>query len=206
MADDDELQLLDVDLGELLESFTPSRANVEAGLLLGIGACVAGAVVMWHPIHVADAANWDLPWYAEKPNWSWFGVGFIGFLGAAVFAIGVALLAYSCWQAAHRVDVCVGGFCYVVPHSVVAIRWGVVRSVMEVIEHEHLPEFIQILYAIRSLLRPKPVTRSYTLTTWAGRVYAFDGNSIRRLHRFGQLLREQSDAHSIAWATADLRA
>ena len=46
MAVDDESPLLDADLGELLEAFAPSRANLGAGLLLGGAACVAGAVVI----------------------------------------------------------------------------------------------------------------------------------------------------------------
>ena len=203
---DDELQLLDADLGELLEAFAPSWANVAAGLLLGVGACVAGAVVIWHPLHAADAANWDLPWYAEKPKWSWVSFGVIGFLGAAVFAGGVGLMLYAQWLAAHRVDVYAGGFRYGVTSSATAVRWSEVRSVLEVVEYEHLPEFIRVLDIIRSLFKSRPVNRTYPVTTWAGRVFAFDANSIRRLARFGQLLREQSDAHSIAWATADLRA
>ena len=205
MADDDELRLLDIGLGELVEAFAPSWSNIGAGLLLGVAACFGGAVVIWYPLHALDAANWDLPWYAAKPKWSWFGVGVFGLVGAAIFACGVAMLAFARWLAVHRVDVCAGGFRYVVPGRETAVRWGAVRGVLELVQYEHMVAHIHVLYALILLFRPKPVSWTYTATTWDGREFAFDGNSVRRLSRFGPLLREQANAHSVAWLTVDLR-
>ena len=69
----------------------------------------------------------------------------------------------------------------------------------------HVPKS-QFGLAPAKLLLPKLASKGYTVTTKGGIDYSFNGDSVKKIKRFGELLRERADVAGISWDTVEVHA
>jgi hypothetical protein len=181
-------------LGDCLGSFKPMLGNIIAGFILSlllIGAGVVGLTFVWREVYLAGG---DLPLHVQKGmGWSTVALGSV--LAAGAIVGGIVLARYSRWLLSHGVDVCADGFCYRVGASGDNVRWSEVASIRETVLYERPP----LLKGAAKLLLPKMKSRSFLVTTKAGKDYSFDGNSVKGINRFAELLRKQADRFTLPW-------
>jgi hypothetical protein len=186
------------ELGERIEVFRPMMGNVIAGFILSGLVLVGSAAAIFFPLRAAYLANWNLP-FDVKTGWSWLAVGLCEVLGIGLLIGGLALLVYSRGLLSHCVEIYANGFRYCSGRSAECVLWTHVSHVRELILYERHP----ILKGPAKFLLPKVASTSYLVHTISGKEYGFDGNSIRSIKRFGNLLREQSQRLSLPWETVE---
>ena len=77
------------------------------------------------------------------------------------------------------------------------IAWTTVALIREIILYERPP----ILKGPASLLLPKIASKSYLVTTSDGQKFCFDGNSVAKIKRLGEMLHERAMALELPWET-----
>jgi hypothetical protein len=185
-------------LGARIELFTPMMGNIVAGgifsfLLLGGGLALTGFI-----LREVYRAGGNLPVEA-KQGMSWIAVGLGSALGVGFVVGGVLLARYVRWLLSHRVEFCENGFRYHEGRATEEVTWVSVASIRERILYERPP----ILKGPVKLLLPKMASSSYVVVTTNAKEYSFDGNSIRRIKRFGELLRERAGQAGVPWETVE---
>jgi hypothetical protein len=187
----------DARLGNCLEIFKPMPANIIAGFIIGIlliGGSLALFTFLLREVHLAGG---NLPLYAKK-GMCWLVVGLGSVIGIVLMVGGVVVTIYSKGLIASRVEVYVNGLRQCSRRSNEQILWCDVEKVRETILYERPP----LLKGPLKLLLPKCSSASYTLVT-PTKEYSFDGNSIKAIKRFGDLLRERAQLTSLPWETVE---
>jgi hypothetical protein len=133
----------------------------------------------------------------KEESWLTAGLGLL--LGLVGIVGGVVFAGYARWLLYHDVELCEHGFRYRQGKATEEVPWSAVTSVRETILYERPP----ILKGPAKLLLPKLASRSYTVITKSGKKYSFDGNSIKRIKRFGALLHERVDQVGVPWETVE---
>ena len=187
-----------VELGDRIETFKPRLANIVAGgvislLLIGAGIAIVGLIS--REVYLAGG---KLPFDA-KQGMSWIAVGIGSPIGVGLAVGGVLLIRYLRWLLRHEVGICTNGFRYQQGDESDDVLWRDVASIRETIVYERPP----ILKGPAKLLLPKLASKSYTVITKAGMEYGFNGDSVRNLKRFAELLREQGNRARISWDTIE---
>jgi hypothetical protein len=188
----------EVSVGERIAVFKPTTSNIVAGFILSSLCFAGGIAAIGFPLRGASLANWSLPFEA-KTGWCWFAVGGFCAMGIILTIGGVVTAAYSRGLISRCVEICQGGFRYCSQRSTVGVPWTSVSSITETILYERPP----LLKGPAKLLLPKFKSKSYRVVTCSAQEYAFDGDSIKEIARFGEILREQANRLSIAWVTVE---
>lgn len=185
-------------VGKPLASFVPSSTNVGAGFILSALLMVVGLAAIFSSLNGAHQAHWDLPFNVKK-GWCWSAV--IGFCAIGTVAIvGSILLAlYSRRLISRRVEMFANGFHFISNSSSDIVRWSDVRLIRETLLKERPP----ILKGPAKLLLPQITSYRYTVIMATGKEYDFDGNSIKAIQQFGNLLRERAAALALSWETVE---
>ena len=185
-------------LGPRLESFRPAMSNVVAGAILGLLLVGGGLAILGFIGREVYLAGGNLPFYAKK-GMCWLAVG-LGSLCAVALIFGGGFLAWLVrWRLAHDVEMYENGFRYRASKNSEEITWDAVASIRETILYERPP----VLKGPAKLLLPKVASKSYTVITISGKEYRFDGNSIKQIQRFGEMLREQAQIAGLTWETVE---
>jgi hypothetical protein len=185
-------------LGDLIEEFRPMMGNIVAGMIISAAMVLGGAAAILLPLRQAYLAHWHLPLNVET-GWSWLAVGGFALIGVLLVVFGALLAIYSKGLMSRRVELRENGFRYCSRKSGEDVTWAEVNLVQETNLHERPP----ILKGPAKLLVPKIVSTSYTLNTASGRKYCFNGNSIKAIKRFGELLRAEAGRRSLNWETIE---
>lgn len=186
-------------MGQQLGVFRPMVGNIIAGFIISALLVAGGLAMIGGPTLKAAGRDWDLPNYDEH-GLAWLWLVLFWMIGLGLVAAGVALARYSQGLISHRVEVWTDGFQFWKRGSAEEVRWTAVRLVRETIHYERPP----ILKGPAKLVLPKLASWSYSVTADTGTSYEFDGNSVKAIKRFGQLLRERTNAHSIPWEQVEV--
>lgn len=185
-------------LGDLIEGFRPSSANIVAGMVISIALMIGGALAIVLPLRQAYLARWHLPFEVDK-GWCWLAVGGFALIGAILVVVGAFLARFCKGLLSRRVELRENGFRYCSRQSIDDVPWTDVSLVQETNRHERPP----ILKGPAKLLIPKVISTNYSVLTVAGKKYHFDGNSVKAIKRFGVLLRAEAYRLSISWETIE---
>lgn len=173
------------ELGDCLETFQSSRANIVAGFILSVLTLAGGIAAIWLPLRGAMELHWQLPFNAER-GWCWWAVGLAWLLGVVLIGAAAALAVLSRGLIGRRVEFCRDGFRHHSRQSTDTVRWSDVKLIQEQIVYERAP----ILKGPAQLLVPKKASTSFKIVTASGNAYQFDGNSVRKIRAFGTRLRD----------------
>jgi hypothetical protein len=180
-------------LGPPTDVFKPGMENVIAGfifvaLLIAIGVgCLA-----WQ-VSILIEYDFRLPWKAERGA-SWLSVCVFLVAGVVGIGCGIGLIFFVRRLASTRVYSCPAGIYQVCRGRVTVFPWLRIESVTETILQEHLPLKGGVKY-----LAPAGKSRSYVVRRNDGVEMKLDGNSIRRLVKFAQLLQDEAAKRDIRW-------
>jgi hypothetical protein len=188
----------DAQLGELDAVFEPMSANIVAGFIISLLLIVGGLSAIGFSLHAAHVAGWKLPTNAER-GWSWINVGLATLLGVALITGGLVLGRFARGLMSHRVEVFAKGFRYCSRGSAEPVLWTNIGGIRETILYERPP----ILKGPAKLLLPKVASFRYLVVTNRGKEYSFDGNSIKSIERFGNILRAQAERLSLPFETVE---
>ena len=183
---------------DCIEEFRPMAANLLAGFLLATLLAFGGAAAIVFPIRGAYLAGWRLPFWVEK-GWSWGAVGIAVLLGIFLMACGVLLLVFTRGLIGRRVEVCAAGLRYFAEDIGEDVPWNEIAGIRETLLYERPP----ILKGPAQLILPKFVSAFFLVVTTSGRELRFDGNSIKGIRRFGEILREQAGRLDLPWETVE---
>jgi hypothetical protein len=186
----------DAELGVPREVFKPALSNVIAGFIISALLVGGGAAAIGFPLHAAQAAGWNLP-FDTKIGWSWLAVALVSVIGIGLIIGGVLLAKYVQSLISICVETYTQGFRYHARHSTENVLWLDIIRITETVLHQRPP----ILKFPASLLLPKVASHSYTVATKFGKEYSVDGNSIKRIKHFGDVLRAQARRLSLRWET-----
>ena len=95
----------------------------------------------------------------------------------------------------HRVEICVNGFRSWSGKSSEEVAWTEIARIRQTTLYERHP----IVKGPVKLLVPKIASTIYSIVTISGKEYAYNGNSIKELERFGEILRQHADRLSLKW-------
>lgn len=184
----------DAPVGERLQIFRPMRGNIVAGFIISSLSFVGGAAAIGVSLRAAYLAHWNLP-FDVKNGWCWLAVGLFCLIGVVLIVIGVVLAAFSRGLISHRVEICQEGFRYCSRQSTEGVLWASVSRIRETTSYERPP----LLKGPAKLLLPEIANASYTIVAISGKEYVFDGNSVKAIKQFGEVLREQAKRLSLPW-------
>ena len=189
----EELSLLPevASLGPQTEEFRPATANIFAGLviafLLAIGAIAAFSL----SLHLLVKARFNLPLFDDN-KLSWFAVGAIILLASAMTILGMEFLLRVRGLAAFRLYLCTTGFYVVRNQNINVFHWDEISEIIE----EHVPDRVHLQHQVKLQVG---TSKRYVITRQDGHQETIDGNSIRRLIRFSQMLRAEAETRGIPW-------
>jgi hypothetical protein len=186
----------DAELGVPREVFRPALGNILAGFIISALLVGGGAAAIGFPLHAAQTANWNLP-FDTKIGWTWLAVGLVSAIGVGLIIGGVLLARYVRGLIPIWVETYTQGFRYHARQTTENVLWVDIIRITETILHQRPP----ILKFPARLLIPKVASHSYTVATKFGKEYSFDGNSIKRITRLGDVLRAQARRLSLRWET-----
>jgi Protein of unknown function (DUF3592) len=186
------------DLGAKREVFSPRMANTVAGFIISALLVVGGTAAIGLPLREAYLADWNLPVYV-KTGWCWLAIGVLAVVGVFLAAGGIVLMRFSKALLSHRVELFANGFRFGPQDSAEVALWTNVVRVRETILYERPP----ILKGAAKLLLPKIASASYVIVTKSGKEYGFDGNSIKEIQTFAQVLRDLANRLSLPWETVE---
>ncbi len=186
-------------LGEKVETFKPMMGNIVAGFILGLLSCGGAAIMFGFVIRAAFRKNWNIPLIAED-GLSWLLFAAFLFGATALFVMGLAFMHLSRSLIGLRVDIYANGI-RVRPQYIMYedIHWSEVSLIQETLSYKRPP----ILTFPASLLLPKVSSVSYIIFASNGKQYAFDGNSVKAIRRFGRILRERATIASVKWESLE---
>jgi hypothetical protein len=175
-----------LDLGDRIDVFKPKRQNIPLGLFLSTLLMVVGAAAIGFPLHAAYRADWNLPLDPVQrvqgggPKSSWPAVGVLCLLGIGLTVGGIALAVYSWRLIWGRVEIWTNGFRFCSRRSAEDVFWADIVRIQETLHYG----------------------TSYTVETKSGKKYRFNGDSVKGIQRFGDVLRQQADRLSLPWELA----
>jgi len=190
------------ELGHRIKVFRPWKANIVAGYAFSVIMVVAGAALVGFPPLAPD--HWNLSLDVEK-GWYWLAVGSFSLIGLGLVIGGVILAVYSRRLASSWVEVCTHGFRNCRGATDVSVRWTDISRIKETIRYDYDTALGKKL---RTKIRLPTVTnciRSYRIMTKEGEEFCFNGNSIKGIKRFAELLREHANRLSLLWETVEKR-
>ncbi len=111
--------------------------------------------------------------------------------------VGIGVFAHGIMSS--FVEICRDGFRFKWRTSAESVPWKLVTRIQETIFYERPP----LLKWPASLLLPKFASASYLVFTATDKSYPFDGNSVREIKRFGEVLRRKAEELSVLWETVE---
>jgi hypothetical protein len=184
------------ELGKPLETFQPAMENLIAGYILMVLVFIGGALGLFflirHVIEVkGDMDFWqargkhDLPWFL----WGLLVLACFGaFLGSFGFWIYVESIR------SQRIVLCEEGLCFFMGKISQPVRWDQITCIQELVKREHFPLKGVAKYAV-----PMGKDRSYVVCRKDCYKASVDADEIRRIGRFGKILKEQAALRGIPW-------
>lgn len=178
-------------LGPHIEVFKPAAANILAGFvfifLFAVGAIGVSSFLLFRVIK----ANFNLPFYDEDQlAWLWVILLSLAPIGMLVGAATCTILVRNLLS--FRLYCCPAGF-YIIRHGEIQVfRWEEVSRITETVFRERI-------HLQHNLKLPAGASRSYLIERQDGHEETLDGNSIRRLVKFSQILRAEAEARGIPW-------
>ena len=191
----------EIELGDKLDVFKPMVGNIVAGFILSALLIAASAAAIAFPLRGAYERGWQLPFEFVNRGWSWPTVGLFVLLGIGLAAGGVFLLYYATSLISRRVEFYADGFCVYAGRRSELVLWTDVDQIRETILYERPP----ILKGPAKLILPEFASRFFAIHTTSGNEYQFDGNSVKALRHFAEILRETSDRLSIPWQIVEMQ-
>ena len=188
------------ELGALVQTFGPSKANMLAGLVIGaLGLLVGGSLVAWM------IATGFSPYDNERPGPDkhlpvWLGSVF------AVVGSGIAIagLSVAVWVVRHfsfRVYVCSRGFGYTASGGIVVFLWDQIKEVEERIVQKRIK--VASAAEVVDVRAPFGKDTSYRVRHRAGREFTFTENTLKRHRKLGRLIQEEARRRGIPCHTAE---
>jgi hypothetical protein len=176
---------LPADAGEPLHEFRPSMANVISGIILAqllFGFGIGAFLLIVREFGLANAnANGLL----------WAGTAFLGAVGVGA-AIGATLfLRFAVRLASQRIWLCSNALCIGSSGRFDVFFWDEIDVVREVVFEEHLP--------LHGIPLPAGRSRRFEITPKEGQLLVVNGNDVKRIERFGQVLKEIAETRRVAW-------
>ena len=156
---------------------------------------MAAIVFPWREAYLA---NWKLPFQVQR-GWCWLAVGGLSATGLMLVTVGVGIGVFAHGIMSSFVEICRDGFRFKWRTSAESVPWKLVTRIQETIFYERPP----LLKWPASLLLPKFASASYLVFTATDKSYPFDGNSVREIKRFGEVLRRKAEELSVLWETVE---
>jgi hypothetical protein len=178
-------------LGAPIDRFRPPLVRALLELVAGVMMVPVGLVRTYEGV-CGIVLLQGVPWWRDGGD----SAVFTTVTGLALVGVGPWLARRHFRLLAHEVELCERGFRYADGREEVAVRWHAVAGVREVLSSENLP-----FTGLAGEVLPKGVVCSYEVVTRRGEAYSFDEDSVRRIDRFGRLLRESALRNGIPWDT-----
>ena len=173
--------------------------NIVAGGIISLLLIFGGLALFGFLVVEAYLTGGNMPFWVKK-GMSWFAVGLGSVLSIGITIGGGYLAWYVHWLLSHEVELYEDGFCFIVSSSNEQVRWNMIEEVCEIIFHEWPP----ILHAPASFLLPKFASSRFLVVVNDGKEFEFDGNSVKQIKRFGEILRARSIQDGIPWKTTEI--
>jgi hypothetical protein len=183
-----------MDLGCVIGSFKPSRANVISGWILSL-LCACGAAGFAYMTYMGGRErNWDMPFMGAK-DFDWFTFGLMVFVVVGLLG-GSGFLAYLAWSLPSvSVDIYENAFTANAGGVSRSFTWSEVRLIRETTLFERAP----VLHFPASLLIPKSKSKYYDIIIDEKTQFRHSGTTIKHLKLFARVLAEISALHRIPW-------
>jgi hypothetical protein len=165
-------------------------------LLAGGGLALLGSII--REVYLAGG---HLP-AAAKEGMSWLVAGAGSVLGIVLVVSGVCFACFFWWLTSHEVELCENGFRYREGKNWEEVPWTTIALIRETVRYERPP----LLKGPAKLLLPRLADKSYMVITKDGKEFGFTEESIKRLSRFGELLRERTALAGVSWEKVEKHA
>jgi hypothetical protein len=188
---------LSKELGQPLEELGPGMENIVAGYILAVLVLLAGiAGLVWLTREIIEAkADMAFMEPRSKRELSWFLVGLSGFACLTAFPGSWALAWYAKYLRSQTLWVCTEGLCFLWNKTTTkVIRWDQIEAVQVIVKQDYFP-----LKGVAKYALPMGKSRSYNISAKNGYQVSVDGNEVKRIGRFGQVLEEQREKHGFGW-------
>jgi hypothetical protein len=178
------LGVLVQEFGGTREAFRPSIANLIAGVIIGLLLIGGGLAFIsgFLYLYLRPEGN-DL-------QTTLFGLA----VGIVLIASGILFIYVMKRMFSYRLVVCTRGFIRQVGRDTDCCQWEDIASVTEEVKTDHLP-----LQGVAKYAAPVGKSRSYTIRRKDGEEFLFDLDTIKRLGRFGKMVREEAEKRGIPW-------
>lgn len=177
-------------LGSVRDTFQAGRANIVAGVILGIALIVGGILAA---LYLMDK---EPPPQQSKGDRIGKYVLMLG-LGVGAPIGGLVMLIWMKRLFGHRVLVGDNGIAYIYRGRTEIILWEQIAGVREVYTHESM----KILKIPGASIRN--IDRSLVIHRKDGKEFHFTVNSIKGVGRFADHLQAASQKHSLPWQTIE---
>ncbi|MFL5340936.1 MAG: hypothetical protein ACJ8F7_12385 [Gemmataceae bacterium] len=179
------------DLGKPIEEFPVGVENPIAGVIISILMVTVGSGgIIWAIWKIVETAGRQ-PFFSKGGPYI-FAILLVPVIGALVG--GLFALRYSIRLFSRTVCVCENGLFVVYSRKRQVIPWSAINSIEEVVTQDYFP-----LKGVARHALPMGKSRTYRLTLADGQIVGFDGDTTRRIGRFGQLLEEKAEQIRLTW-------
>lgn len=189
---------MSLSLGQVVEEFNPTAANVVAGHILALLLFGGSLSIVWFMSKELLRARWPLPLYRENEVcWIIVGVALAFTIGLATGSVFLARYARS--LSSRGFALCADGFRYREGDACDDVPWSDIEGIREIVTYERPP----VLKGPAALLVPKVASYSYAIVHKSGKTFHFDGNAVKNIKRFGAKLRECAEARQLGWQVVE---
>ncbi len=186
-------------LGRKVQDFGPGISNIIAGFILSCLSLAAGVSGVFFPLREAYRAHWNLPFEA-KTGWCWFAVGVLNLLGLLMLFVAWFLFTFSRHLMTRNLRIYEDGFQMEIDGKDLSVRWDQIALIVETTVYERPP----ILKGPARLLLPEIASKRYTLVrNSANEALVFDGNTVKDIAQFGEILRGVAGLRAIPLTTTE---
>ena len=184
------MNLIPAELGKPIEEFPAGMENAIAGVIISILMATIGSVgIAWGIWKMVETGR--QPFFSKEGGYI-FAILLLPMIASLVG--GVFGLRYSISLFSRTLWVCDRGLFVVVSRRWQVILWSGVNSIEEVVTQDYFP-----LKGIARHALPLGKSRTYRFHLADGQTVGFDGDSVRRIGRLGQILEEKAEQIQLKW-------
>ncbi|MCE9554276.1 MAG: hypothetical protein K8T91_12995 [Planctomycetes bacterium] len=187
------------EIGEIKSEFRPGRANLVAGMIIGLMMITGGCTILYFGSKGLIESRGNLAFWTEK-DWCWVSLGLFGGLAIVLILSGSLLIRWI--QTLSRITVWVGttGFCVSERNANDVFHWDEITFVEETRLYERPP----LLKGIAKYALPKLMSRSFVIIRRHGDTFGFSGTTIKRHVELADLIKEETNKRSIPWEVEEV--